>query len=92
MDKRLLHQDENAPKGIEPSFNPLGNAASEEQLERDIQRLLDNKKEKREFNIQDVVNSKKVNQSLLQNTQEMFELEFDIKMKAQLKYLEYREK
>ena len=58
----------------------------------DINKLLENQKQKREFNIQDVVNSKKVNQSLLLNTNEMFELEFDIKMKAQLKYLEYREK
>ena len=38
------------------------------------------------------MNSKKVNQTLLANVEEMFELEFDIKMKAQLKYLETKEK
>ena len=39
-----------------------------------------------------MVNSKKVNQSLLDNCQHMFDLEFDIKMKAQLKYMEVVEK
>ena len=38
------------------------------------------------------MNSKKVNETLLANIEEMFELEFDIKMKAQLKYLEAKEK
>ena len=33
-----------------------------------------------------------MNETLLINVEEMFELEFDIKMKAQLKYLEMKEK
>ena len=42
--------------------------------------------------MQDIVNSKKVNETLLKNVNEMFELEFDIKMKAQLLYMESKQR
>ena len=45
-----------------------------------------------DFSVQDIVNSKKVNQALLVNVHDMFEIEHEIKMTAQLKYLEFREK
>ncbi len=44
--------------------------------------------EKSSYDVQNLVNSTKVNESFLQNVEEMFELEFDIKMRAQLKYME----
>ena len=40
------------------------------------------------FSVQNIVNSKKVNQVLLNNVENMIDLEFDIKMKAQLQYLQ----
>ena len=42
--------------------------------------------------MQDVVNSKQVNQTLLNACSDLFELEYEIKMKAQLKYLEKKDK
>ena len=42
--------------------------------------------------MQDIINSKRVNETLLKNVEEMFDLEYEIKMKAQLKYLEKVEK
>ena len=57
---------------------------SQKSLDRDIKNIIkaQNEIERRQFNVQDIVNSKKVNETLLINVEEMFELEFDIKMKA----------
>ena len=40
--------------------------------------------------IHQIVNSKKVNEALLDQTEELFELEFTLKQKAQLKYLQVK--
>ena len=44
-----------------------------------------------EANIQKFVNSEKINETLLDHTERMFDLEFIIKQKAQLKYLEVKQ-
>ena len=41
--------------------------------------------------IQKFVNSEKINESLLDHSERMFDLEFIVKQKAQLKYLETKQ-
>ena len=45
-----------------------------------------------DYDIQEVINSKRVNESLLINCKRMFDAEFEIKMMAQLKYMEKNER
>ena len=42
--------------------------------------------------IHDILNSRKVNEALLLNAEEMFHLEADLKLKAQLRYMEEKQK
>ena len=55
---------------------------SKENHELEVKALLAQQDTQKEFDIQDVVNSKIMNQKLLHNVQEMFDLEFEIKMRA----------
>jgi|LauGreDrversion4_2_1035121.scaffolds.fasta_scaffold1217559_1 hypothetical protein len=41
--------------------------------------------------LQKIVNSRKVNLALLDNAQKMFDLEFELKQKAQLKYMQAKQ-
>ena len=43
-----------------------------------------------EMNIHKIINSTKMNEALVMNAAAMFDLEFILKQKAQLKYLQYR--
>lgn len=38
--------------------------------------------------IEDIINSKRINEVLLDKAEELFSLEFNLKQKAQLKYLQ----
>jgi hypothetical protein len=42
--------------------------------------------------VEDIINSKKINEAFLESAEEMFELEFTLKQKAQLKYLQVKQK
>jgi hypothetical protein len=44
--------------------------------------------ERESLTIEDIVNSKRINELLLDKAEELFTLEFNLKQKAQLKYLQ----
>ena len=59
--------------------------SEDEKFKKEVNNLLRlrlSQHEKSAYDVQNLVNSKKVNESFLKNVEEMFELEFDIKMRA----------
>jgi hypothetical protein len=42
--------------------------------------------------VEDIINSRKINEVLLEKTEELFDLEFMLKQKAQLKYMKEKQK
>ena len=86
MDRRKLQIDNTTASKQTPY-----QVQDSEELESDIENLL-SERSVVEYSVQDIVNSKKVNQTLLHNANEMFEIENELKLKAQLRYLEMREK
>ena len=60
---------------------------------RKLQQLEHNREIEREsVTIEDIVNSKRINEVLLDKTEELFGLEFTLKQKAQLKYMQEKQK
>lgn len=56
---------------------------------RKLQQIEANREIEREsLTIEDIVNSKRINEVLLDKAEELFSLEFNLKQKAQLKYLQ----
>lgn len=56
---------------------------------RKLQQLEHNREIEREsITIEDIVNSKRINEVLLDKAEELFALEFTLKQKAQLKYMQ----
>lgn len=56
---------------------------------RKLKQIETNKEMEREsITIEDIVNSKRINEVLLDKAEELFMLEFTLKQKAQLKYLQ----
>ena len=56
---------------------------------RKLQQIESNREIEREtITIEDIVNSKRINEVLLDKAEELFTLEFTLKQKAQLKYLQ----
>lgn len=60
---------------------------------RKLQQIESNREiEKETITIEDIVNSKRINEVLLDKAEELFTLEFTLKQKAQLKYLQEKQK
>jgi hypothetical protein len=60
---------------------------------RKLQQIESNKEiENESLTIEDIVNSKRINEVLLDKAEELFTLEFTLKQKAQLKYLQEKQK
>lgn len=60
---------------------------------RKLQQIETNKEMERDsITIEDIVNSKRINEVLLDKAEELFALEFTLKQKAQLKYLQEKQK
>jgi hypothetical protein len=60
---------------------------------RKLQQIETNREIEREsLTIEDIVNSKRINEALLDKAEELFALEFSLKQKAQLKYMQEKQK
>lgn len=58
---------------------------------RKLQQIESNR-EMETISVEDIVNSKRVNEALLDKAEELFALEFTLKQKAQLKYMQEKQK